>query len=218
MRAKFFLFALVLVAACLSFTQVKTKKFLDYFQDYKADSLVIVSSGSSEFKEDPSTPVTERGVSIDTSHFHVFKNDVADDLLYFSTTDGETGPMAYYKIKLNAASGYYLLLLRSGGEYWNSRFYACLYNSGEKKITGTLLVAEYFGDAGDEFICSSKLIKQDKEWTIYSHEYYQEPIDFHKYETDSLKITEVDRTTILELKDDHYHFKETSHQSKNFIK
>jgi hypothetical protein len=62
------------------------------------------------------------------------------------------------------------------------------------------------------------LIKQDKEWTIYSHEYYQEPIDFHKYETDSLKITEVDRTTILELKDDHYHFKETSHQSKNFIK
>jgi hypothetical protein len=218
MRAKYFLFIAVFVVAFLSFTQVKTKKFLDHFQDYKADSLVIVSSANSEFKEDLSTPTIERGVSIDTAHFHVFKNEVADDLLYFSTTDGETGPMAYYKIKLNAASGYYLLILRTGGEYWNSRFHACLYNSGEKKITETLLVAEYFGDAGDEFICSSKLIKKDKEWTIYSHEYYQEPIDFHKYETDSLKITEADRTTILELSDEHYHFKETSHQSKSFIK
>lgn len=206
----------ILVLSCLFLGWKPKKKFLDYFVEHKTDSLVIISPISSEFKEDPKLEGLERGTSLDSSHFKVFMGDAAEDILNFSTYDGETGPMAYYKIKLNAASGYYLLIIRSGGEYWNSRYYACLYNSGDHQVNETFLVAENFGDAGYVYTRQSTLKRVNKGWTINSSDYYQDPVNFSKYETDSLMIREVNTVTSIELSEEHYHFKEVSKKEKSY--
>lgn len=206
----------VAVIALLVMSFAPKKKFLDYFLEHKTDSLLITSPVSSEFKEDPQIPGLERGISIDSMHYGIFRGDAAEDILNYSTYDGETGPMAYYKIKLNAASGYHIVIIRSGGEYWNSRYYACLYNAGDKQVNETFLVAENFGDAGYVYTRQSTLKRENKEWMIYSFDYYQDPVDFDKYEVDSLMIREVNTVTSVELTEEHYHFKEVSKKEKSY--
>lgn len=201
------LFFLMAIGLCLtSCGTSKKKKFLDYFSTYSYDTLTVISTENVAIYIDPATPFQLKGTPIDTSFLDVFSLEEAEDLRYFIPNDVEKGPIAYYKMKLDI--GYYLLIIRAAGEYWNSRYYACLYHSGENKVTRTILIAENFGDAGSAFLCSSFLNKVDKTWKIKAHQYYQEPVDFRKYEVDSLYITEIDLEYSISMENDRYYFKE----------
>ncbi len=187
---------------------MKKKKFLDHFSTYTYDTLSFSSTENSDIYNDPNTPFSIKGTPIDTNFMHVFSLEEAEDLRYYSPTVIETGPLAYYKIKLNL--GYYFVVIRAAGEYWNSRYFGCLYHSGENKVVKTILLAENFGDAGSAFICTSTLKKEEGDWNIYTHHYFQEPVDFQKFEMDSLEIKNVDIKSTLVLEDDRYAFKELS--------
>lgn len=217
MKYKFLIAGFLLVALALfSFQAVKKKKFLDHFTNYKLDTLSINWTEYETIYDNPSVDIAQKGTVIDSVHAKVFENDGAEDLRNFMVMEKETGPMAYHKIKLDM--GYYLLLIRSGGEYWNSRFYLCLYNSGDKHITSSVLAADILGDASYSFVCTSKLKKEDKQWNIYTHQYFGEPLDYEKYELDSMQITEIDIQTSIELKDEHYFFVEKSKVEKSSVR
>jgi hypothetical protein len=204
----------IVLAICISSTfliscgTLKKKKFLDYFSTYTSDTLTIHSFDHAGIYTDPSAPFHIKGTAIDTSFLHIFSLEEAEDLRYYVPNASETGPLAYYKVKLNL--GYYFLIIRSGGEYWNSRFYACLYHSGENKVTRAILIAENFGEAGDIFKCKTILKKENDTWNMHTHHFFQEPIDYKKYGTDSVHITHVDIVYSTIMDNDRYYFKEVS--------
>src|SRR5688500_18498204 len=136
----------------LSFGTVKKKKFLDFFTPLKSDSLVI---GSRKFEDVHKTdaPWEMKGTAIDTSFGHIYSKEEADDLQWYVDYNGESSTFGYYKVKLDL--GYYLVIIRAGGQFWNSRIYACLFHTGENKVTHTVLVSENFEDEGDVFICNA---------------------------------------------------------------
>jgi hypothetical protein len=196
---------------------VKKKKFLDYFNTFKGDSLVFDSPDHIKiFTTD--VPWELKGTAIDTSLSHVYSKEEADDLQYYVKDNGENSTFGYYKVKLDL--GYYLVIIRAGGEYWNSRVYACLYHSGENKITHTVLIGENFGDAGDSFSCNSVLRKKDKQWTIAVHEHFSEPVDpdkFHKGENYSMEIRNTDILYQIENVDDRYVFVEKERKDQTQV-
>lgn len=206
--AKLLIFLVPLGLSLLSCGTMKKKKFLDYFSTYSYDSLTVTSTSNSDIYVDPATPFQIKGTPIDTAFLDVFSLEEAEDLRYYIPNKLENGPVAYYKIKLDL--GYYLVIIRSAGEYWNSRYYACLYHAGENKVTKTQLIAENFGDAGSAFLCHSFLKMEDKTWKINTQQYYQEPVDFRKYGVDSLYVTEVDLQYSVTMENDRYYFKEIS--------
>lgn len=217
MKYKFLVVGLLIgVTGLFSFQSVKKKKLLDYFTNYKLDSLDISWTEYETIYDNPSVTLNQKGNCIDSLHFKVFELEGAEDLLNFSVLEKENGPMAYYKIKLDL--GYYLLLIRSGGEYWNSRFYLCLYNSGDQHITSVVLAADALGDAGYAFTCTSKLKKVDKQWSIYTRQNFAEPFDYEKFGMDSIQITEIEMVTSIEMKDEHFFFVEKSKNEKSYIK
>jgi hypothetical protein len=209
-------FAVCLVAL-FSFGSGKKKKFLDHFIAFKGDSLVLGSPDYDKlFKPDVAWEI--KGTAIDTSFTHVYSKDEAEDVQYYMSNKGENSTYGYYKIKLDL--GYYLVFIRAGGEYWNSRVYACLYHTGENKVTHTILVGEHFGDAGVSFTCNSVLRKKDKTWTIAVHEHFSEPVDehkFHKGEDHSLEIRNTDILYQVENVDDRYMFVEKDRRDKTEV-
>lgn len=198
----------------LSFSLPKKRKFLDHFKEYKLDTLTVKTPLYEEiYTENPSINVA--GLCIDTTYNHVYELDGADDIREFYPIEKETGPAAYQKIKLDL--GYYLLIIRAGGEYWNSRHHACLYNAGNKKITNTLPIADAIGDAGFYYERSSTLKKEDKQWNIYSHEIYFEPLDIDWESVDTFEVKEIDIITTIEPRDDHFFFTEKSKNEKTEV-
>jgi hypothetical protein len=206
----------VVAISAFSFSLPKKRKFLDHFTEYKMDTLSVNTPLYEEIYENTNTPVSIKGVCIDTIHNHVYGLEGADDIREFTPIGNETGPVAYHKIKLDL--GYYLLIIRAGGEYWNSRLHACLYNAGNKKIMNTLPVADALGDAGSYYERSSQLKKEDKQWTIYSHEIYYEPLDVDWESLDTFEVKEIDIVTIIEPKDEHFFFTEKSKKENTYIR
>ena len=209
----FIMLGLLLLYSCGT---VKKKKFLDYFTTYKHDTLSVFSSSEAGIYADPKTPISIRGTVIDTAFFDVMNFEGDEDLLYFQKIEKETGPIAYFKMKVGI--GFYLVIIRSGGQYWNSRFYACLYNVGANKVVANVLIAENFGDAGDAYICQALLKKENKYWSIYTHEYFQSPVNFNLYEVDSLYIGEVDMEISIDVVEDHQRFVEKSRVETSYRK
>jgi len=198
-------------------TPPKKKKYLDYFTTFKGDSFSISTPDYNEIIK-PDVSWELKGTAIDTSLSSVYSKEEADDLQYYITDDFEKSTFGYYKIKLDL--GYYLVIVRAAGEYWNSRIYACLYHTGENKITHTILIGEDFGDAGAIFTCNSLLQKNDKVWTIYVHEFFSEPVDYNKFFDDTDRSMEVRNTDIvyqIENVDDRYTFVEKSKNDKTEI-
>jgi hypothetical protein len=209
--------ATICIVLFSSFGNGKNKKFLDHFTTFKGDSLVLVSPEYDKlFKPDVAWEV--KGTPIDTSLNHVFSKEEAEDVQYYMNDNGENSTHGYHKIKLDL--GYYLVFIRAGGEYWNSRVYACLYHTGENKVTETILVGEDFGDAGTTFTCNSVLRKKDKTWTILVHEYFSEPVDwetFSKGEGGPIKVRNTDILFQLENVDDRYKFVEKDRKDKTEV-
>lgn len=186
----------------------KKKKFLDYFITYKYDTLSVSSTNQSGIYMDPNTPSQLKGNVIDSIFFNEMDGDGAEDLLAFLQIGNEKGPIAYYKINLD--DGFYFIIIRSGGGYWNSRYFGCIYNVGAKKIDGNILIAEMLGFEGFVFSCNAVIKKEEKKWNIYTHQRYQLPINFEKYGTDSLRIDEIDILYTIEKHDEHFFFEEKS--------
>lgn len=200
--------------AALSFSLPKKRKFLDHFREYKLDTISIATP-SFEQVYDKNASLLTKGLCIDTIYNSVYELEGADDIREFTAMEGETSPAAYHKIKLDL--GYYILIIRAGGEYWNSRYHACLYNAGNKKIISTLPVADAFGDAGSYYQRTSQLKKEDKQWSIYSHEIYYDPLDVDYESLDTFEVKEVDIITTIESNDEHFFFTEKSKQEKKEI-
>jgi len=202
----------------VSFQSYKKKKFLDNFTEYKLDTITFNPPSYSRIVEDRVGSPSEIGNSIDGSFSAVFSNDEAEDLRYVNNIGSDVGPFGYIKMKLNSASGYYFVVIRAGGEYWNSRVYGCLYNAGEDRITETVLIAEQMRDAGATFICNSTIKKENKEWSIYTHEYFQEPWNYDSHVMDSLSVTDEQIKYSVQLSDDHYHFKQEILKKETYLK
>jgi len=202
-RILFFGMGVLIFSSCGT---MKRKKFLDHFTPLKVDTLSIIPAEDYNNYIHPQAPWSLTGTPIDTSFMHVFSLEEAEDLRYFTYDEKEKGPSAYYKVKLDL--GYYFLVIRSGGEYWNSRYYACLYHSGENKVTHAVLIGETFGDGGAVFFCQSHLRKENKTWTIKVHEYFSEPLNYEKYKMDSLVTRETDILYHIEENNDRLFFVE----------
>jgi len=181
----------------------KKKNFLDHFESYTYDTLTV---GNHLFDAvyNPSSPFEVRGNLIDTVFNSYYTQEGAEDLRVYNVSGTEKGLLAYQKIKLDL--GYYLLIIRAGGEYWNSRKYACLYNSGSKKITDAQLLSE---DVREKtiFTCTSLLKKENNTWSIYTKELFYEPLAgvLHK---DSMQVREVDILVNIESNEEHFFFVE----------
>lgn len=215
MKLKSYIFAsftLILVFLVYGFSVVKKKKFLDHFVTYKSDTLTVSSAEYADIYDNANTSLSLKGNTIDTMFNEVYELEGGEDIREFSPRGWETGPLAYQKIKLDM--GCYLLIIRAGGEYWNSRYHACLYNDGNKRVTSTLPVAESFGDTGFYYTCKSFFQKEDNRWSIYTHHTYFEPFDFDKYGMDSVQIKNVDVLSTIEQKEDHFYFLEKSRAEK----
>ena len=200
-----------------SFGTVKKKKFIDFFTSFKGDSLAI---GSPDYEKlfTPDSPWEVKGTPIDTSFSHIYSKEEAEDVQYYINDNGENSTYGYYKVKLDL--GYYLVIIRAGGEYWNSRVYACLYHTGENKVTHTILIGEDFGDAGASFTCKSVLRKKNKVWTITVHEYFSEPVDYDKFyngEDESMEIRHTDILYQIDNVEDRYEFIEKEKKDKTEV-
>jgi len=194
---------------------MKRKKFLDFFTTYKLDTLSVTTIGDYTMYTNPNAAWELRGTYIDTSFHEVFSRDEAEDIRQFTYDPVDKAPAGYYKVKLDL--GYYFVVIRAGGEYWNSRFYGCLYHSGENKITHTVLLSEYFGDAGATFLCNAFIEKNEKTWKLTVHEYFSEPVDYDKFYNgtmDSIQVREADITYQIENVDDRYNFVEKERKAK----
>lgn len=217
MRISVLLSCLIFMVFSSSFELKKKKKFIDFFTTLKGDSLFIASPPHDQLtKADVAWEM--KGSAIDTSFSDVYSREEADDLQYYLQVDGENSTFGYYKVKLDL--GYYLVIIRAAGEYWNSRMYACLYHSGENKITQTVLIGEDFGDAGAVFTCNSVLRKQNGSWIIMVHEYFSEPVDEYKYIKGvdlSREVRTTDITYSLSNADDRYSFVETDRKDKKEV-
>src|SRR5690606_27211612 len=141
--------------------------FLDHFELYNHDTLTV---GNHPFDVvyNPGSSPDVKGNLIDTLYNSYYAQEGAEDLRDYNVNDTEKGLLGYQKIKLDL--GYYLVIIRAGGEYWNSRKYACLYNSGARRITDTHLLAD---DVREQtvFTCTSLLKKENNIWSIYTREF-----------------------------------------------
>ena len=210
-------FSIVCVSALLcACGTYKKKKFLDYFQAFRLDSLQISSASNAGFYLDPNINPDVRGTTIDSVYWEKLFLDGTEDMDEFFPNGIEQGPLAYYKIRLTNA-GYYLIIIRSAGMYWNSRFYACIYNSGEEQIESAVLIADYLSYARGKFICASVLKKEDHNWSISIHEYYQEPFDYYQHQVDSFQVREINTVISTLWVDDRYEFEQKSKQENSYV-
>ncbi len=209
-------FCIALLTLASSCGVYKRKKFLDYFTTYKLDTLSIFAADYSAIYDNPNAPMNLKGQVIDSVYYPIFELEAAEDLMNFMTDEVEKGPTGYYKIKLDL--GFYFLIVRSGGEYWNSRFYGCLYNSGDKHVTQTVVLADLLGDAGYSYSCNSFLKKQNKQWNIYVDEEYMEPLDVDWESLDTFQVTKVNMTTVVEPGDGHFYFNQTDRKENTATK
>lgn len=131
-----------------------TKTFADNFDSLYRDSLLVYPRMSSNASDEPGYPFSGHAIKdfdykqIDTSRL---EHPVKRKMNFFATN------------KIPLGKSHTGLLLRTPSIYWESAVYLLLWESTTNRVVDQLLVAEWWGDAGDMVFVQSWLLDLKKD-------------------------------------------------------
>ncbi|MCX6183321.1 MAG: hypothetical protein NT150_15515 [Bacteroidetes bacterium] len=120
--------------------------FLNRFKDFSSDTFKIVSPEQDDDLNDD----VFFGTELDSTYYSFIDKNVAE------YTQGMYKIFACFKRKVSP--GKYLILLRTPGEYWESKIKLYVFDSLLQRNIASLEVAENWGDAGDSMSKISYLL------------------------------------------------------------